>query len=118
MKMCRLIAIAIATLVMQLPASAEVLGRWCDTPVPGFAAADSVISLSVDASGNYALFFVYGDGSSRTEKVRKDGSRYLTGNDFGEFYTTHANGRLSLSDSDGLIRTAMPTAATRPKQCR
>jgi hypothetical protein len=40
---------------------------------------------------------------------------YLTGNDFGEYYTTHANGRLSLYDNDGLISTAMPTTATSPK---
>jgi len=110
--------ICIAAIVLSGVASAEVVGRWCDTPVPGYRGTDSVISLAVDNSGKYSLLFVYGDGSSRTVKVRKDGSSYLTGNDFGEYYTTHATGRLSLYDNDGLIRTAMPTTATSPKGCR
>lgn len=116
--MFRKMTFIIVGLALHLPAGAEVVGRWCDMPVPRMPAIDSVITIQTDAAGTYSLSIVYADSSKTAAPVRREGSRFFTDNDFGEFYSQKPDGRLSINDNDGFIRTAMPTQSNDPKACR
>lgn len=117
--MNRLIALSGLSVLLMGTASAQEVGRWCDIPVPALKSIDNLMVLSSSGGNAYSLKLSYGDGSENVVKLTKSGSKYLTGNGFGEYYTIQSNGRLAIYDSDGLIRAARPAQGVNAiRDCR
>ncbi|MEM9740648.1 MAG: hypothetical protein AAF829_12345 [Pseudomonadota bacterium] len=100
-------------------ASADVVGRWCYTMISTMPNYDAIIQIEENASGEHLLTMLHGDGSQNQDRVVRDGNRYRTGNEFGEYYQVNANGTLGMHDNDVLIQNARRAdVGDRPGDCR
>ena len=118
----RMIKLVTATALGALSAftvTAQEVGRWCDMPVPAMASIDNLMILKAEGGKDYSLSLSYGDGSGTTLQLTKSGSKYLSDNSFGEYYTIRSDGQLAIYDTEGFIRAARPaTRVDKVADCR
>ena len=98
------------TMVAHTPAHADTLvGRWCDTMIPGQLKYKQLIVITITDKGAAEMHSELGDGSSGTYRLKeKSGNIFeMVGSGSGDKYrVVPGNGDLQLLDNEGLIRTA------------
>jgi len=98
------------TIAAHAPAYADTLvGRWCDTMIPGNPKFNHLIVIAITDRGAAEMHSEFGDGSSGTHNLKeKSGSIFeKVGSGSGDKYrVVPGNGDLQLLDNEGLIRTA------------
>lgn len=103
-------AIMLLAMAVYVPAHADTLvGRWCDTMIPGQPKFIQLIVIAVTDKGTTEMRSKFGDGSSGTFRLKeKSGNIFeMVGSGSGDkFRVVPGNGDLQLLDNEGLIRTA------------
>jgi len=98
------------TMVTFVPAFADTLvGRWCDTMIPGNPKFNRLIVISITDKGAAEIHSEFVDGSSGTYKLKeKSGNIFekVSSGSGDKYRVVPGNGDLQLLDNEGLIRTA------------
>ena len=115
----KLVSCCLMGLPVAATAHAEIVGTWCDKMIPSMKKYDAVMTITTGPAGGYHLKVRHGDGSESNTPVVRLGKKFITNNDFGEYYEIRQNGALAIFDNEGFIRAAKsvdPTAI--PGKCR
>lgn len=100
-------------------ADADELGRWCDKTVPAIKKYDALLTIRFYGVDGYAIESAFADGSKNVTETVRDGAKFLTYNEFGEYYVIRNDGQLGIFDAEGLVRVALPARGNRaPGSCR
>ena len=111
---CASLAIAVTS-----TAHADVVGDWCDTMIPNMKRYDAVITIKSKRDGGYELVVRHGDGSSSNTHLVKSGEKFMTNNDFGEYYQVRQDNSLAIYDNEGFVRSAKAVESNaKPGKCR
>lgn len=106
----KIVLALIASSICLAPASADTVGVWCDTLVPGLKKFDAKLTLIRGVAGELRYLSEFQDGSSREGKlIEKAPGIYLEADSqYGDGYSFLSGGAIRVFDDDGEIRTIQP----------
>jgi len=112
MKNTRAVAAALALampLLTSVPSAAadkDIVGQWCDRPIPNLRAYDNTMTIYTEGSKAFLHRNIKGD--VLTQPLRKKSNTYFAiESHTGDRYRVTSKG-LEIADNEGLIRTASP----------